>query len=241
MPVAKSFQNKTIIGEPYMVSGRMYVKTLTDPNTQATRQVRWYTQAEYNRMYPNDTPAIEDKYYKSLKEVLGFNNGYITIFKGDTYGSLDWFRESIARYHKIFGWYIISTEELPSDIPASVTPVRLYWEDIAINDTTLKNEDSIKAAVESLIYEPSCSRFVGEIGQRLTLTLTVKRAIELTTGYGGNLYVMEDIGDNVYTWATSSRTLIVGNTYTFRGTVKDHVTYRNTQQTVLTRCQEVKK
>ena len=240
MPVAKSFQSFAIFGEPYIKNGRQYV-VVVKPNG-GHREVRWYTEAEYAKMYPTeankDVDAVLGKKIRTTKEVLGFANGYITIFKGDTYALLDWFRESTARYHNIFGWYFISTEELP-EIPAGIEPIQLKWEDVAfVDEDTLKSEAVIKEHINSLIYESTGSEWQGAVGDRLELELTVQKVIPLDSGYYGPsiFHLFTDAAGNEYTWTTGSKTLEEGTTYTLRGTVKNLVLYKGSKQTVLTRC-----
>ena len=237
MPVAKSFQDMEMVTEPYTVSGKMYVK-VKHPNTGNIRQVRWYSDAEYSKYYP-EVKIIQPK--KSQKDALGFTNGYITIFKGNTYAHLDWFKQSIARYTRNWGWYIVSTEDVPADLPEGIEPIRLNWEDVSDDGITVKDEDKVKAFVETLIFEPGTSEYVGNVGQRMELTLTVTNAIELDGNYGRSMmHIMEDEDGNVFVWSTASKTLEEGSTFHCKGTVKDHRVYRNTKQTVLTRCTEVK-
>jgi hypothetical protein len=64
--VAKSYQKLIQIGEPFVSNGRQYVKVQTNKNT--TKTVRWYTEAEYARMYPNDNVAEDQKNYSKPKE-----------------------------------------------------------------------------------------------------------------------------------------------------------------------------
>ena len=233
MPVARSFQDMEQVTEPYAASGKMYVK-VKHPNTGNIRQVRFYTDAEYSKYYP-EVKIIQPK--KSQKDALGFTNGYITIFKGNTYAHLDWFKQSIARYTRNWGWYIVSTEDVPADLPEGIEPSRLNWEDVSDDGITVKDEDKVKAFVETLIFEPGTSEFVGAIGQRLELNLTVTNAIELDGSYGrSTMHIMEDDDGNIFVWSTSAKTLAVGSTFHCKGTVKDHRVYRNTKQTVLTRC-----
>ena len=237
MPVAKSFQNMEQVTEPYAAGGKMYVK-VKHPNTGNIRQVRWYTDAEYSKYYP-EVKIIQPK--KSQKDVLGFTNGYITIFKGNTYANLEWFKASVARYARHWGWYIISTEEIPDDLPEGIEPIRLNWEDVSDDGLTVKDEDKVKAFVETLIFEPGTSEYVGAIGQRLELNLTVTNAIELDGSYGrSTMHIMEDDDGNIFVWSTSAKTLAVGSTFHCKGTVKDHRVYKNNKQTVLTRCTSVK-
>ena len=42
--------------------------------------------------------ATAVKRTRPYKDVLGFENGYVTLFQGDTFPFIDWFRASIARY-----------------------------------------------------------------------------------------------------------------------------------------------
>ena len=242
MPVAKSYQSLEIVGDVFVSSGRQYVNVKT--KSGALKTVRWYSDAEYRKMYP-EAPAVNrsaDPYYKSQKEVLGFTKGYITIFKGDTYAEIDWFRASIARYARWWGWYIISTEEVPADLPAGIEAIRLPWESVGQDSGELKPESLVKEAVEALIYDSSDSEYQGALGERLDLYLTVERTIELDGNYGrSTMHLMRDDCGNLYVWTTASKSWAVGSEHHIRGTVKDHRTYRNEKQTVLTRCTEVSK
>jgi hypothetical protein len=47
---------------------------------------------------------------------------------------------------------------------------------------------------------------------------------------------MTDAKENVYVWTTASKSWEEGSTRTVIGTVKDHKSYRNCKQTILTRC-----
>ena len=241
MAVAKSYQDLPIIGDVFISSGRQYVNVKLKSGKLKT--VRWYSDSEYRKMYP-EAVAVDrsaDPYYKPQKEVLGFTKGYITIFKGDTYAEIDWFRASIARYTRWWGWYIISTEEIPEDLPAGIEPIQLPWELVGQEDGNLKPEHLVKEAVESIIYEESDSEFQGSIGERLDLYLIVERVIELDNNFGrSSMHLMRDDCGNLYVWTTSSKTWAAGSEHHIRGTVKDHRTYKNERQTVLNRCLEVK-
>lgn len=237
MSVAPSFQNFEFLCEPYEVNGKMYIR-VRNPKTGTERQVRWY---DKNKAPKTAAPKVsaQDAFYKPQKEVLGFTNGYITIFKGDTYAEIDWFRASIARYARWWGWYIISTEEIPADLPSGLEAVRLPWELVGDDSGKLLPETAIQKAVESLIYEEGTSEFVGSINERLEIQITVVRAIELDNDYGhSTMHIMEDDCGNQYVWTTAAKTWAEGSIKTIRGTVKDHRTYKNVKQTVLTRCTE---
>lgn len=232
--VAKSFQKFEICGDPYVVNGRQYVKLSNG------RQVRWYTETEYYKMYPDEKKTAETvaQPTRPLKEVLGFDKGYVTICKGDTYSHLEWFKASEFRYSKFFGWYLCSTLEMPEDFPADLIPVHLTWEAVATpGETALKGEDALRAAVENVLYEPSPSQHYGMIGDRVNLVLTVVKTIPLDGYYGrSTMHIFEDADQNVFVWTTAAKSLEVGVTYGVRGSIKDHTTFRNCDQTVLTRC-----
>ena len=241
--VAKSYQNLEIVGEVFVSSGRQYVNVRT--KTGSLKTVRWYSEKEYAKMYPGETAATRSSdsstAYKTSKECLGFDKGYITIFKGDTYAKIDWFRASVARYARWWGWYIVSTEEIPADLPEDLTPITLPWEAVGEDNGELKPESLITEAVEALIYEPTASVYQGKVGERLDIDVTVKKLIQLENDYGHtNMIIMEDDQKNEYVWVTAAQSWASGTRKSIRGTVKSHSLYKNSQQTILTRCTERK-
>ena len=239
MPVAKSFQSFEMLTEPYIVSGKQYVK-VRNPKTGTERQVRWYSASEFAKLYPEMKPMVQaqDAFYKPQREALGFTKGYITIFKGDTYAHIDWFHASIARYARWWGWYIISTEEIPDDLPDGLEPIQLPWNIVGNDDGKLKPEHLIKEAVESIIYDASKSEYVGSIGERLELYLTVERTIELDGNYGhSTMFKFYDDCGNCFVWITATKPgFNIGDKIHIKGTVKNHNKFKNERQTILTRC-----
>lgn len=222
MATAPSFANLERLSEPFEENGKEYILVKTKSGT--TRKVRWY-----------EEPM---KKIRPLKEVLGFTKGYITIFKGDTYSLLEWFQESTARYHKFWGWYFVSDEELP-EIPSGITPIQLKWEDVAfVDEDQLRPESQIKEHIDSLMYDPSPSRWQGEVGDRIDRTLTVIKVTPLEDGYYGpsTFFLFRDEYDNEYCWTTGSKSLDLNATYEVRGTIKALQKYKGKEQTVLTRC-----
>lgn len=238
MAVAKSYQSLTIIGEPYESAGKMYVQVKNE-KTGTVRQVRWYTDDEYARMYKTNT--ANPKVTKTQKEALGFYEGYITVFKGNTYQHLEWFRAcEIAKYNKIFGWYISSKYNLPFDVPADLEPIMVEWEAVGDENGLLNPDHQVKAYLEGLMYEEHPSEYQGTIGMRLQLDVTVVRTYEGSNYYGRYMiHTMEDEMGNQYVWSTAAKSWPEGSKKTIVGTVKEFKTYRNIKQTVLTRCKEV--
>lgn len=237
--VAKSYQDLEVVGEVFTLSGRQYVNVKL--KSGKIKAVRWYEEKEYRKMYP-DTPVATSASAttRSVKEALGFTNDYITIFRGDTYAEIDWFHSSNARYARWWGWYIVSTEEIPADLPAGIETIRLPWSAVGLDSGELKPESVIKEAVEVLMYDPTPSEYIGQIGERLEMTLTVEKAIALEGEHPSTLHIMRDECGNCYVWTTAAKNWGVGSTHHIRGTVKEHRTYKGEKQTILTRCIGVK-
>ena len=230
--VAKSYENLEQVCEPYTMNGKEYVKVRM--KNGSIKQVRAYSEAEY-RKYNPEVKIIKPA--KSRRDILGFGEkGYIWIFKGETYENLDWFHSSPCRYARTWGWYLPSDIEMPSPLPTNVEPLKLEWDEVSFEDQLI-SEDQIKEVVDKMLYDAGTSRYIGKIGDRLEMDVTCKKASISQSIYGiSYFYVFEDSEGNVYTWGTSARSLDEGIQYHLKGTVKDHSTYRNVCQTVLTRC-----
>lgn len=235
--VAKSFQSMEQVTEPYEINGRMYVKIKND-KTGTLRQVRWYSEREYKALYPYE---VVDPYGKSQKEALGFKAGFITIFSGNTYENKEWLKSIGAKYRKSWGWGLAGDIELPVGVPEDVTPIRLDWDKVG-KDESLLNDDLVRKTIDELVYEPSLSKFQGAVGDRLTIDVTVDKAIRLNGIYGpSTMHIMTDGCGNAFVWTTGSRSWAEGSKHTIRGTVKDHRVYKNVKQTILTRCSDAAK
>lgn len=237
MAVAKSYIGLPQTCEPYMAdNNRWYVRVVLKSGKE--KEVRWYTDIEFEKMYPETSVITEpSKDIDAAKNRLGFQEGYITIFRGDQETNNDWFKLSNARWARYWGWYVVSTEEVPEQLPFGIEPVKLYWKDIIGPTGEMKPEDKLKEIVDVLLYGESDSQFIGSIGERLELVVNVAKAISFDGAYGKTtMHIMHDDCGNEYVWTTGSKTLTVDNIYHIRGTVKDHRVYKGTNQTILTRC-----
>ena len=194
-------------------------------------------------MYPDEVKTVShkgDPYFKTQKEVLGFGpEGYITIFKGNTYEDKDYFKTSAARYNRWWGWYFFETEPIPEDIPDDVEPVRLDWSLVGTEDGVLKSEAEVSKAIDSLVYEEDPSEYQGEVGDKIDVILTVEKAITLDGFYGpSTMHIFRDYDGNCYVWTTTARSWEVGTEHHIVGTIKELKQYKGVRQTVLTRCRE---
>lgn len=228
--VAKSYQSYPIICDPYKIGTRMYVK-VRKPNGDIA-QVRFYSEEEYKKYY-GETSLEQAK--QSQKDAFGFTDGFITIIKGDSYPFKDFLKAEGAKYSKLWGWYFGSQQDIPQ-LAASLEAVRLDWDLVGQENGLLKSESIIKAEVAKLLYEPSASKFVGEIGDRIEIEVVVKRAVPLEGYYGGVIFTFEDDDENVFVWKTQPRPIEVGSRIRLRGTIKAHNIFRDVEQTILTRC-----
>jgi len=230
--VAKSYIDLEQLCEPYEINGKMYVKVRMKNGTP--KVVRAYSESEYKKFYP-EVKIIQPA--KSRRNILGFGDaGFIWIFKGDTYSVLDWFKVSPCRYARTWGWYLPSDIEMPNPIPVGIEPIKLEWNEVSLNDQLL-NESDIQNIVDSKLYEVGNSQWVGEIGKRYAFTLTCTRMVESNTNYGiSYINTMVDENDNIFVWMTASRQLVPGNIYELTGTIKQHQTFRNNKQNILSNC-----
>ena len=143
--VAKTYQGKPLIGEPFIENGKTYVLIST---AGKQKKVRWYTEKEYYKMYPEEKKkeVSTSTGFKLDKKALGFENGYIHIFKPVklSESDLEWCLGSNLRYTRWWGWYLVSTETMPEDLPSSFIPKKLSWDEVSSIDSEKSLEDYIK-------------------------------------------------------------------------------------------------
>lgn len=99
-------------------------------------------------------------------------------------------------------------------------------------------------AFGDIITNKAPSEFIGVVGEKISKKVTLKFSTSWTTQYGVTfLYSMVDDSGNVMTWKASRQQidadgepLMTGDRFEITGTIKDHTVYKDTKQTVLTRC-----
>lgn len=242
--VAKSYQSLEQIGDVFVASGKSYVNVKL--KSGKVKSVRWYSEKEYTKMYSevstvSAAAGSTGLNTKRQKDILGFAKGYITIFKGDQETNDEWFRMSIARYARWWGWYIVSTDEVPNNLPSGIEPVKLDWSLVGTENGILKTEKEVKEGVESILYAETIGKFVGNIGDRIEIEVVVERTIPLETDYGhSTMHFLRDTDGNLFVWTTTAKNWAVGSAHHIRGTIKAHRKYKGENQTILTRCLKVK-
>lgn len=243
MPVAKSYQGLEIVQPEYKKNGKSYVVVKT--KSGGIKQVRWYTDAEYAKMYPKEA----DEHIVSQKHILGFGEeGYITIFHGVNQENEEWFEnEPHCRYARWWGWYMPSCYAVPQDYPDEVKEIRLDWQLVGGEVERLKTEAEVKEVVRKLklavlLQKTGGSKRQGKIGDRLDLVVKITgKQTEENVKYNSktHLYEFKDSKGNFYKWKTQAKDWSVGTEHHVRGTVKGYDEVDGEEATVLTRCMEV--
>lgn len=83
------------------------------------------------------------------------------------------------------------------------------------------------------------SDWVGEVGQRITVTVKVTDIRTIESQFGTTyLHMMADEQGNYYKWFASNQSLGKRASVTLKGTIKSHDEYNGLKSTVLTRCKE---
>lgn len=240
MAVAKTYQHMEIQGEPFEENKRMYVNVLAP---KGLKKVRWYTDAEYRRMYPNE--VTENGKHNIMdfnaRHVFGFGvDGYITIYRGDE-GLLQQFRETHQesfRYNLTFGIYTPSRITV-CDLPASITPIMLKWEEVMDHDDRMKPHEEVMKIVATKLGTISHSEYQGEENDWLTKEVTIRENKSHETQYGDkHTHYMVDSEGNTYIWETGTKNYIAGTKIQLKMKVKAHKETDGEKCTIVWYCKE---
>ena len=128
-----------------MKGGKMYI-TVEHPNTKNHRDVRWYSDAEYDKLYGSkEREEQKKKGDPMIKHARGFDAGPILIIRNNRPDDEPWLLWSNARYATDTGWYIISTETLPENAPKHFKYLLLSWDEFRDGDDLhVKSPEAIK-------------------------------------------------------------------------------------------------
>ena len=221
-----------------------------------TKDVRLYTQKEREQMDKRNEKAREKKaaeqearikaeYAQKKAKWLqdnGFNaEGETYIVTGDSYSIKDELKEAGFRFSGALKRWMRGTNEGYEDKTEKFTTDQLV--DFSAWGTGEYKSDAKDLVDEALrANDPvPASEYVGEIKDRLTLTVTLVRKGGYEGCYGhSNIYTFQDENESVFTWFSSVYIdKEIGDTFSIVGTVKDHKEYNGVKQTVLTRCKVV--
>lgn len=241
MAVARSYEKFEIQGEPFKESGRWYVNVMAP---KGLKKVRWYSDAE--RAAQDRKAGVEESVFDfNAKHAFGFDEaGYITIYKGNTEEIRDW-AQSVwpprAWYNLIFDFYTPSSMEV-KDLPASITPIKLTWEEVQDEGYHIKPYDTVREYVLSLIKDNygAESTFQGTPNTWIERDLVVYSKQTANNSYGEkHTYMLMDANQNFYQWATNAKNYEVGTTIKLKMKIKSHTVVDNVKTTIVWYCKEI--
>ena len=240
MAVAKTYAKMEISGEPFMENKRMYVNVVSP---KGLKKVRWYSDAEYRRMYPGEV-SENDIMDFNARHAFGFGDlGFITIYKGNM-ASLEECAEThhnSFRRNLTFGYYTPSRLNL-CDLPDDVVPIKLTWDSVMDHDNKMKSHDIVRKIVEALIYDESASKYQGAIDDWLQKEVTVAAKKSDETHFGTkHTYNLCDAEGNTYVWQTGAKDYQTGATVLLKMKVKEHKEIKGEKVTVVWYCKEMSK
>lgn len=184
-------------------------------------------------------PEMNEKTFNSN----GFNSdGKTYVVLGETYPIKEQLKADGAKFNEKLGWYFTCPNDKYSTIQISIEQIADKDE---IGRWSLFDIWEVKEIIKQIKDEnapKTKSEYVGNIGDKIEIDVKlVKRSSFKThfTYYGeiNYIYKFEDENENVFIWKTSSFLEIEeGESCKLIGKIKEHSEYKNTKQTVLTRC-----
>jgi len=234
MPVAKTYAHMEIQGEPFSENKRMYVNVLAP---KGIKKVRWYSDAEYARMYPNE---VKDEPEFNAYRAFGFDNSnYITLYKGrnvEEWAEND--RHNIWN-NLIFNYYTPGRLELPN-LTEGIEAVQLKWEQVAAKGNTMKPAEEVQKIVQSLIGMVSNSEYQGEKDEWIQKEVVVREKKSRDSRYGEkHTYVLVDAENNTYVWETNTKDYAINVAISLKMKVKEHKEINGEKVTVVWYCKEL--
>lgn len=218
------------------------------------KEVRLYTQAEYDSMKRNNERTKQKKEEAAeAKRLAEFNtkkakwlsdNGFnaegntFLYVKEDSYQKKDELKAAGYKYNPILKWHGPAASGFEE--ATEVHNVEEFYQLTAWGSYAMLSEaeSKVKSIIEAS-RPASTSEWVGEIGKRLRdipVTLLSMHGFEGRFGYS-NVLKFVDENQNVYTWFTGAEIGIeVGESCFLSGSVKDHSEYKGEKTTILTRC-----
>lgn len=240
MPVAKSYEQMTIQGEPFNENGKMYVNVLA---SKGIKKVRWYSETEYKRMYPDAIIKTTSDF--NARYAFGFREeGFITIYKGNEEDIRAWAQAEWppkAWYNLLFHFYTPGFMPI-INLPKTITPIKLTWNEVKVNDTQMKPNDEVSKYVLERISDVAShtSMFQGAKDEWLQkiVTITKKKSNE---GHFGtkHTYNLMDVEGNTYIWETGAKDYPCNASFNLKMKVKDHKEIDGEKVTIVWYCKEV--
>jgi len=240
MPVAKTYSNFEVCDNPFEENGRMYVNVCTP---KGIKKVRWYTDAEYKRMYPNET-SKSDLMDFNARYAFGFRElGYITIYNGDEAVIEDFVDSHRASFWRnlTFGYYTPSYIPVP-ELPQNITAIQLKWEEVQDHDNRMKPHEEVIEYIANRYRRStnSISAYQGAENEWLEKEVTITKNTKSKDHFGEkHTHTMCDAEHNIYIWETGAKDFEVGMVLKLKMKVKAHKEINGEKCTVVWYCKEI--
>ncbi len=209
MPVAKSYENCDLKGEPFKENGKWYVLIIKKGEE---KKVRWYTETEYARMYPMAKGGLVSKDIMmtfNARHAFGFDDpGYITLYRGNAETVKNWARQEwppLAWYNETFGFYTPS-KITPPNYPEGVECVKLTWDEVKQDDIHMKSHEEVKRYVDVLISPNTTQDNQWAVNDWIEKTVTIRTKETHESRFGAkHKYGMVDSENNLFIWETGAK------------------------------------
>ena len=238
MPVAKTYSKLELSGEPFQENGRMYINVIAP---KGIKKVRWYTDAEYRRMYPEEKNDIMDF---NARHAFGFDElGYITIYRGDESlieNFVESHRESFWR-NLTFNYYTPSSLPVP-ELPNGIEAIQLKWEEVQDHDDRMKPHEEVAAYIANHYSRNTLniSSFQGKENDWLEKEVSLTKNTKREDHFGEkHTHTMCDTEGNIYIWETGAKDFEVGMVVKLKMKVKAHKEIDGEKCTIVWYCKEI--
>lgn len=219
-------------------TGRMVVarKVYTSEHEEKLRIKRAKAEEKKLEAIRAEAPKRNAEYL----EKIGYHNGKIFAVLGETFSIKNELKEKNAKWGgAVIGWYFSEDKKEYDTVELDVSKLIKYGD---LGEVREKFDDEVIQYVEGQkkIDDEPISKWIGEEGQRLDLELKIINSFEIDSFYGFScINKLKDENGNIFVWKTSSDLAHMygeGSTVKVKGTIKEHSTFREEKQTVLTRC-----
>ena len=238
--VAKTYQSLEIQGEPFEENKRMYVNVIT---TKGLKKVRWYSETEYRRMYPDAVIEDNSPMNFNARQAFGFGEkGYITIYKGQNVK--EWAENDRTNiwYNLTFGYYTPSKFPTP-EVLNGIEPIQLKWEQVQDYEDRMKSHEEVAKLVNNLVgvrTNESNSTFQGKENDWIEKEVCIRENITREDHFGEkHTHYMRDAEGNTYIWETGTKNFEVGMAIKLRMKVKAHKEVKGEKCTVVWYCKVI--
>ena len=240
MPTAKTYENYPLDGEPFEESKRMYVYVISP---KGKKKVRWYSDVEYAKMYPKAEVTEQPTF--NMRYAFGFREeGFITLYKGNEDDIRAWAQAEWppkAWYNTLFHFYTPGFMPIVN-LPENITPVKLTWDEVKLNDTQLKSETEVENYVTTRITDAATytSQFQGIENEWLEKEVTIRENKISENHFGEkHTHFMFDTEGNTYVWETGAKNFEVGLAIKLKMKVKAHKKINGENCTIVWYCKEI--